>query len=97
MLLPDFDAVGDFPPGVYRATLDEVLQRFGAVGGQRGVCSRCLSRVYELAQRTGHLQRFVVFGSYVTDEPDPNDVDVVLIMDDTFLFGRLSDRSTRTL
>jgi hypothetical protein len=37
-----------------------------------------------LARRTGHLVRFIVFGSYVTAKPDPNDVDVVLIMDDEF-------------
>ena len=84
MLLPDFDAVGDLPPGLHRATLHEVLWRFGMTGGQRGVCGRCLSHIYELAQRTKHLQRFVVFGSYITAKPDPNDVDVVLVMDDEF-------------
>jgi hypothetical protein len=30
------------------------------------------------------LQRFVIFGSYVTAKPNPNDVDVILIMDDAF-------------
>jgi len=84
MVLPDFDAVGDLPPGVHRATLNEVLRRFGMAGEQRGVRSRCLSHVYELVQRTEHLQRFIVFGSYITAKPDPNDVDVVLVMDDEF-------------
>jgi hypothetical protein len=83
-LLPDFDSSGDLPPGVHRATLNEVLQRFGTAGGQRGVCTLRLSHVYELAQRTGHLWRFVIFGSYVTAEPNPNDIDVVLVMDDAF-------------
>ena len=40
--------------------------------------------IYELAHRTGHLQHLIIFGSYVTDEPDPNDVDVILVMDDAF-------------
>ncbi|MFQ5853218.1 MAG: hypothetical protein ACE5JU_21885 [Candidatus Binatia bacterium] len=88
MPLPDLEATGDLPPGVHRATLNEVLRRFGAASGQRGTCTRRLSHVHELAQRTGHLQRFVVFGSYVTAKPDPNDVDVVLVMDDAF---RLKD------
>ena len=44
--------------------------------------------VYALAQRTGHLQRIIIFGSYVTAKPDPNDVDVVLVMDNAF---RLED------
>ena len=31
-----------------------------------------------------HLQRLIIFGSYVTAKSDPNDVDVVLVMEDTF-------------
>jgi len=88
MPLPNIDETGDLPPGVHPATLDEVQQRFGAVGGQRGTCTRRLSHVYNLAQRTGHVQRFIIFGSYVTAKSDPNDVDVVLVMDDAF---RLED------
>jgi hypothetical protein len=84
MSLPDFDASGDLPPGVHRATLKEIIQRFSSAGGQRRMCTLRLSHIHELAQRTGHLQRFVIFGSYVTAEPNPNDVDVVLVMDDTF-------------
>ena len=41
-----------------------------------------------MAQRTGHVQRFIIFGSYVTAKSGPNDVDVVLVMDDAF---RLED------
>jgi hypothetical protein len=29
--------------------------------------------MFELAQRTGCLKRFVIFGSYVTDKVNPND------------------------
>jgi hypothetical protein len=88
MPLPNIDETGDLPPGVHHATLDEVLRHFGALGGQRGACTRHLSHICELAQRTGHLQRCIIFGSYVTSKPDPNDVDAVLVMDDAF---RLED------
>ncbi len=84
MPLPGFDPSGDLPTGVHRVTLNEVIQRFSSVGGQRGVCTLRLSHVQELAKRTGHLQRFVIFGSYVTVQPNPNDIDVVLVMDDAF-------------
>ena len=43
-----------------------------------------LARIHDLAERTGHLARFIVFGSYVTAKEDPNDIDVVLVMDDEF-------------
>ena len=43
-----------------------------------------LARIYELAAAFGHMKRFVVFGSFVTTKPEPNDVDVFLIMHDAF-------------
>jgi hypothetical protein len=33
---------------------------------------------------TGKLERFVIFGSYITAKPDPHDVDVVLVMKNDF-------------
>ena len=35
-------------------------------------------------RQTGRLRRFIVFGSFVTAKSEPNDVDVFLVMDDTF-------------
>ena len=84
MPLPAFEVAGDLPAGVHRANLQEVVQRFGTEGGLRGIATRHLVHVYELAQGTGHLQRFIIFGSYVTAKPEPNDVDVVLVMDEAF-------------
>jgi len=88
MALPALNETGDLPPGIHRATLDEVIQHFGADKGARGVCTRRLFHIYELARRTERLGRFIIFGSYVTAKPDPNDVDVILVMDDAF---RLED------
>jgi hypothetical protein len=84
MPLPEFNNNGDLPPGVHRTSWSEVLQRFGVGVGQREVCTRRLAHVYELAKRTGFLGRFVIFGSYVTAKMEPNDVDIILIMDDAF-------------
>ena len=33
---------------------------------------------------TGHVARFIIFGSFVTAKTEPNDVDIFLLMDDTF-------------
>ena len=43
-----------------------------------------LRRIYDLVFSTGHLARFVIFGSFVTAKPEPNDVDVIMLMDDEF-------------
>ena len=84
MSLPEFDELGDLPVGVHRAAWQEVIDRFGGATAQRLRCTRILSHIHDIAVRTGHLSRFVIFGSYVTAKPDPNDVDVILVMDDDF-------------
>ena len=84
MALPEFNELGDLPAGVFRASWHEVVERFGGGTQQRLRCTRILSHVHDMAVRTGHLGRFVIFGSYITAKPDPNDVDVILVMDDDF-------------
>lgn len=84
MPIPIFDSYGDLPVGVHRATLVEVLERFGKGTSQRELVTSRLTRVYELAQQTGKLERFIIFGSYITTKPEPNDVDIILVMADDF-------------
>ena len=38
-----------------------------------------------MAVPTGYLVRLVIFGSFVSDKAEPNDVDVILVMLDDFL------------
>lgn len=73
-VLPAFNAEGDLPPGVHRATLSEVVERFGQGSFHRNAVAARLIRLYELAVATGQLARFVVFGSFITAKEDPNDV-----------------------
>lgn len=84
MNLPAFNDQGDLPPGVHRATLQEVLERFGQGSVQRFAVGKRLKRSHQLANSTNHLARFVVFGSFVTDKFEPEDVDVIMIMEDEF-------------
>lgn len=93
MPLPQFDINGDLPEGVYRASLDEVLARFGHGTLQRELVTTRLVRVYDHAQATGKLLRFVIFGSYVTAKPDPNDVDIILVMTDDFDVGEYNEQT----
>jgi len=87
--LPPFTESGDLPLGVHTASLNEVLNRFGVGTGQRKAVGIRLERIYHVAQATGHLARFVIFGSFITNKPEPNDVDVFLLMEDTFDASRL--------
>lgn len=92
--LPEFTETGDLPVGVHAASLTEAVARFGTGSNQRKRLVRRLARIYHLASETGHLARFVIFGSFVTEKHEPNDVDV--FMDDNFDSGSLQ-RETRIL
>jgi hypothetical protein len=92
--LPAFNEAGDLPPGVYRATFSEVLQRFGQGSVQRCAVAGRLRRIYQLAASTRKVARFVVFGSFVTAKAEPNDVDIVLLMDDTFDLASVTGEAT---
>ena len=76
--------VGDLPAGVHQATIDEMRTRFGSGTPQWQVVTARPLRIYPLAAATGKLNRVMIFGSYITTKPDPNDVDVVLVMRDDF-------------
>lgn len=89
MPLPELTDAGELPIGVHRASLRETLEQFAVGSRQRIAVGERLERIYQVADATGHLARFVVFGSFVTDKPEPNDVDVFLVMDDAFDCGKL--------
>ena len=90
MALPPLTGEGELPPGVHAASLREVLERFGVGSAQRKALALRLARVYRVAQATEHLGRFVIFGSFVTNNLAPHDVDVFLVMADTFAASNLS-------
>jgi hypothetical protein len=92
--LPAFNQEGNLPPGVHRVTLAEVLQRFGSGSLQRRAVADRLNRLSQLAVSTGQLARFVVFGSFVTTKDEPNDVDIVLLMEDTFDLSSVTGEAT---
>lgn len=81
---PEFDHNGDLPVGNHQATLAEVLTHFGTGTVERRLVGQRLERIYNLAISTGQVARFVVFGSFVTAKPDPGDVDIFMLMEDSF-------------
>jgi hypothetical protein len=90
---PDFNDKGDLPPGIHQATLSEVIEHFGTGTPQRRIMARRLEHIYALVTQTGHLARFIIFGSFVTSKHDPGDIDIFLLMEDTFDASQLSDET----
>lgn len=90
MALPPLTDAGELALGVHRASLREILDQFGVGSAQRKVLALRLDRIYRVAAATNHLARFVVFGSFLTNKPEPQDVDLFLVMQDTFDASRLA-------
>lgn len=82
-VLPELDEYGNLPPGVHRATLAEVEERFGRSTEVRRAEIQSLRWLVELAKKAG-AERLIVNGSFVTDVFEPNDVDCVLLMGASF-------------
>ncbi len=91
---PDFNKNGDLPPGIHQATLAEVIDHFGKGTPQRQIMARRLEHIYTLAVSTGHLARFIIFGSFITTKSRPGDVDVFLLMENTFDVKQLSGEAS---
>ena len=89
MALPEFDAKGDLPVAIHRATLDEVVARFGQSPARRREVTSRLVKVLETARATGKLSRLIIYGSYVTAKTEPRDVDILLVLDDDFVVETL--------
>lgn len=81
---PNFNGDGDLPVGIHQATLAEATQHFGTGSLRRETIARRLERIYRFAGSTGQLARFIIFGSFVTTKPEPNDVDIFMLREDTF-------------
>lgn len=84
MILPEFNDAGDLPVAIHRATIDEVIALFGVTTSRRRHLARRLLHIHALARATRYVERFVIFGSFITAKPEPRDVDIVLIMRNDF-------------
>ena len=61
-----------------------MIEHFGRGSLQREQVAERLVRIFELAHATGQVARFIVYGSFVTAKPAPNDIDIFLLMGDAF-------------
>ncbi len=89
MPIPALNAFGLLPEGVHDCTLDEIGARFGRfIVSERRV--RLFAQLHELIaeeQRAGIASAVIVDGSFVTDKPEPGDVDLVIILSEGYNFS----------
>lgn len=80
-MLPAFDANGYLPPGIHRAPLEEIADRFGRQSELRRVQMESLRWLADLVHRAG-AKRLILNGSFISEELEPNDVDCVVLIED---------------
>ena len=93
MELPELNDNGDLPVGIHRASLSQALARFGWRNRRRRELGRRLKHIYSLAASTGHLGRFIIFGSFITSKDEPGDIDIFMIMNDSFEVEKVSSKT----
>jgi hypothetical protein len=93
-VIPPFDQSGSLPPGVHRADIHEVEERFGRQSEIRRVQMESVRWMVELAKRAG-AERIVLNGSFVTDIIEPNDVDCVLLTGKGFPTDKSAEEELR--
>jgi hypothetical protein len=82
MPIPGLDDAGLLPPGVYDCTLDEVRGCFGVfqTTDRRPKRYNKLQALVREVWATGLVAQIIVDGSFVTAKPDPNDIDLILVL-----------------
>ncbi|HUG69303.1 MAG TPA: hypothetical protein VMM76_16245 [Pirellulaceae bacterium] len=73
-MLPDFDDIGNLPPGAHEATWDEIVLRFSWTSRRRELLAGLKVAMDPL--REAGCRRVFVNGSFVTDKDEPGDIDV---------------------
>jgi hypothetical protein len=71
--IPDFDANGNLPPGVYPVTLRQIEERFARNPSRKQLFEGLVRAVRNLA--AAGVRRVWINGSFITSKPNPNDVD----------------------
>jgi hypothetical protein len=91
-MLPEFDVKGDLPAGIHSATLMEMERRFGrfTVSDRRIKLFATFEQMVEMARGAGIVERILIGGSFVTAKPEPNDIDIVMVLSSNVDFDALT-------
>ncbi len=81
--IPPFRPDGYLPEGLYQCSQAEVVFRFGSSTPRRRRLVLRLRKWIQLARHVG-ARRLLVDGSFVTQKPEPGDIDSVILLPEDF-------------
>src|SRR2546428_848981 len=89
-MLPFFNEHGDLPAGIHDCTLEEVQSRFGSfqTTDRRPQFWRRFMEFFSEVKSTRMVIAVLLNGSFVTAKPNPNDIDLILVVATTHDFRR---------
>jgi hypothetical protein len=89
MPIPALEHDGLLPAGIHDCSLDELRAVFGAFQGndQRPRLFARLEAFITDVRASGLVRYVLVDGSFVTSKPDPNDIDLILVVKAGHDFG----------
>lgn len=80
MSLPEWNADGRMSPGIHAASFAEVAARFGTGSNVRRGLLILLRELVAAAGSYPTLKRILLWGSFVTDKPEPGDLDYSVVV-----------------
>ena len=83
-MVPEFNVDGNLPEGVHSVGEEEFLEYFATFSARRKWLGERVKEILALAKSTGKVERFFVWGSFITAKESPNDVDILLVMSEDF-------------
>lgn len=83
MPIPDLNRDSLLPAGIHDCTLEELKVKFGSFQGndQRPRLLARLEAFIAEVRAAGFIHRIIVDGSFVTSNPEPNDIDVIVVVE----------------
>jgi hypothetical protein len=82
MAIPPFDEHGFLPVGVHECAMEEIKERFGSfrTSDRRPELFGRLSTFVLEARAAGFGRALIIDGSFTTEVQNPNDIDLVLVL-----------------
>ena len=82
MPIPMLNELGVLPSGIHDCDLGEVSARFGSFQGRdrRPTIWRRFQEYFTEVSMSGIIKELLPDGSFVTAKPDPNDIDIIVVV-----------------
>ena len=82
-----FDPDGWLPEGIYPTTIEEIDRVFGTTMGRESrpdLMGKLMNFIKEVAE-VSWIKAIIVNGGFVSLRPDPNDIDILIVLDDNYV------------